>query len=146
MFVFFAVILVTATWLQNLICLRVWLVFTAIALISDVKSVIFDVVVGSFDFGLAAAVASTVVNSVTLVSVQAYSKNLKVVAKDRYRQNSTCVVLSSAQNFWTPAASVTVTSPILNFGRSGADSQSQTSQPLNATTDDNSVQLEETVV
>ena len=137
-------VLVTAAWLQNLICLRLWLVFTSIALISDVKSVIFDVVVGSFDFGLAAAVASTVVNSVTLVSVQAYSKNLKDVAKDRYRQNSTCIVLGSAQNYWTPTAPVT--SPILNFGRSGPDSQSQTSQLLNHNTDDTSVQLEETIV
>ena len=74
---------------------------------------------GSFDLGLLAAVTSTLINSVTLVFVRAYSKNLKDDAKGIRR------VPVPAQTFWN---SNPVSPPILTFEKCVDEERSQTSQ------------------
>ena len=58
--------------------------------------------VGSLDFGLLAAVASTFINSLTLISVRAFANHLKQIAKGRARgEQSSCLL----QTFWTSGGS-----------------------------------------
>jgi hypothetical protein len=84
------------------------------------RSVIFDLLVGSLDFGLLAAVASALINSLTLMSVRAFVVHLKQAAKDMRRQSSSCIMLTS-QNFWTTGQNVSFEQRVKN--KDDVDSQ-----------------------
>ena len=56
---------------------RFWLLLTAIALISDVKWIAFDLLVCSLNSGLSFAIISVLVNCISLWLVDSYHRNLK---------------------------------------------------------------------
>lgn len=67
--VFVAAILVIATWKRKSWLLKTWMAITSICTFSDLRSVLFDLMVGSIDVGLAFSLISLVGNLASLVTV-----------------------------------------------------------------------------
>lgn len=69
LFAFVAAILVIATWKRKSWLLKTWMAITSICTFSDLRSVLFDLMVGSIDVGLAFSLISLVGNLASLVTV-----------------------------------------------------------------------------
>ena len=80
--IFFSVLLVIATWKRKGWLLKTWLAITSICAFSDLRSVLFDLMVGSVDIGLAFAVISLVGNLGCLVIVFYFERH---VAEEKAR-------------------------------------------------------------
>ena len=69
LFAFVAAILVIDTWKRKSWLLKTWMAITSICTFSDLRSVLFDLMVGSIDVGLAFSLISLVGNLASLVTV-----------------------------------------------------------------------------
>ena len=70
------VLLLIATWKRKSWLLKTWMAITSVCTFSDLRSVLFDLMVGSIDIGLAFAVISLVGNLGCLVTVFYFERHL----------------------------------------------------------------------
>ena len=85
-FVCFSVMLVLATWKRKGWLLKTWMAITCICTFSDLRSVLFDLMVGSVDVGLAFALVSLLANIVCLITVFYFERHLAEEKARLYQQ------------------------------------------------------------
>jgi len=82
LYVLIDVLLVIATWKRKGWLLKTWLAITSICAFSDLRSVLFDLMVGSVDIGLSFALISLIGNLGCLIIVFYYERH---VAEEKAR-------------------------------------------------------------
>ena len=70
------VLLLIATWKRKSWLLKTWMAITSVCTFSDLRSVLFDLMVGSIDIGLAFAVISLIGNLGCLATVFYFERHL----------------------------------------------------------------------
>ncbi len=85
-FVSFAVLLIIATWKRKSWLLKAWMAITCVCTFSDLRSILFDVMVGSFDVGLAFAIISFAGNVLCLAAVYYFEQHLSEERARLYQQ------------------------------------------------------------
>ena len=75
-FFYIPVLLLIATWKRKSWLLKTWMAITSVCTFSDLRSVLFDLMVGSIDIGLAFAVISLIGNLGCLATVFYFERHL----------------------------------------------------------------------
>ena len=76
LFFYIPVLLLIATWKRKSWLLKTWMAITSVCTFSDLRSVLFDLMVGSIDIGLAFAVISLIGNLGCLATVFYFERHL----------------------------------------------------------------------